>query len=204
MNKILITFLCFFFTPIVSIGHASEVDQGNPYAMVKQVANQTFVRIKSERKKIESNPLFLNKIVEEELFPYFDYRFSAFKVLGKDLRKYSKDKINAYAEAFKAYSISMFSNALQYYNDQTVKFEAGEDYADKRYVTVRAYIKDPHTSTKLFFLVRKHKKSGQWRLYDITVEGISLLSSLKSQFESKFRKEGLNGVMNEMLKHNRE
>lgn len=198
MYRIIITLISIFLLFNSAWGLAAEVDSSNPYSMVEQVARNTFSRLTSEREQIKQDPLLINKVVEQELIPYLDYRFAALKILGKYYRQYPLDKINQYTEVFKTYSASVFANALHYYQDQAVEFEPAREFNNQKQTTVRLNINQGSNSINLAFVVRKDTKTEQWRVYDVVAEGISMLSSLQSQFEPILRKEGIEAVMKTM------
>lgn len=200
MYRIIITLISIFLLFNSAWGLAAEVDSSNPYSMVEQVARNTFSRLTSEREQIKQDPLLINQVVEQELIPYLDYRFAALKILGKYYRQYPLDKINQYTEVFKTYSASVFANALHYYQDQAVEFEPAREFNNQKQTTVRLNINQGSNSINLAFVVRKDTKTEQWRVYDVVAEGISMLSSLQSQFEPILRKEGIEAVMKTMRK----
>jgi phospholipid transport system substrate-binding protein len=171
----------------------------NPYVMLEEVATKTFSRIKKERQDIEADPELLRKVMEEELLPYVDYNFSALKVLGKHYKKVPREKIPEYISVFRSYLITTYALAMGYYNGQEVVFQPVRDVTDERTVTVRAVVKEPgRPDINLSFKLRKNKKTNVWKAYDMVAEGISLLSSKQSEFESILRKDGLQKVIDMM------
>ncbi|MFD3316843.1 phospholipid-binding protein MlaC [Alteromonas macleodii] len=200
MFRIITAILTLLLSSVLANSHASELVLDNPYEMVQQVANQTFSRIKNQKSEIEQNPLILDEIVMQELLPHIDYNFAAFKVLGKYFKDYSKEELNLYLEAFKDYSVDVVSNALKYYKDQDVVFEPRKDIKNEKFATVRIQIIENGNTTNLTFQVRKNTILKRWLVYDISAEGVSMVSSLQSQFAPILRKEGLAAVVKEMSK----
>jgi phospholipid transport system substrate-binding protein len=181
---------------------AEKVDQQNPYKMVQQAGSKTFDRIKAEQANIANNPEILRAIMEEELMPYIDYKFSAFKVLGKYTTKLSREELLEFVSVFREYLITSYAVAMGYYDDQLVEFAPEMDFSRDSDVTVRAVIKDDgRPDIKVAFKVRKDRKSNEWQAYDMVAEGISLLSSKRSEFESILREDdGVNKVIAQMRK----
>jgi phospholipid transport system substrate-binding protein len=176
-----------------------KVPQDDPYAMIEQAASKTFARMKSEQAKIANDPENLRTIMDEELMPYIDYRFSAFKVLGKYTRQVDKKELLEFVSVFREYLITSYAVAMGYYDDQVVEFDPVRDFSNRTDVTVRAVIKDDvRPDIKVAFKVRKDTRSGDWQAYDMIAEGISLLSSKQTEFESILRKEGINKVIESM------
>jgi phospholipid transport system substrate-binding protein len=193
-------------TPLTVSSNVSAelVEVENPYELVHEVGLITFDRIKRERDDIEKNPELLRAVIEEELLPYIDYRFSALKVLGKNLKSVPREKVPEFIQVFREYLITTYALALTYYDDQEVVFEPVKKITNQRVVTVRAVIKDEgRPDIKLAFKVRKSKKTNKWKAYDMIAEGISLLSSKQSELESIIRKEGIEKVI-ELLREKNE
>ncbi|WP_420492356.1 ABC transporter substrate-binding protein [Brumicola nitratireducens] len=176
-------------------------EQSDPYVMINEVAMLTFDRIKREKSQIKSNPELLRTVMEEELLPYIDYRFSAFKVLGKYANKVPREKLLEFVSVFREYLITSYAVALGYYDDQQVEFAPAMEFDGRSDVTVRAVIKDgDRPDIKVAFKVRKDRQSDQWQVYDMVAEGISLLSSKRTEFESILRQDGIDKVIELMRK----
>lgn len=180
---------------LLSANVNAQVDASDPYVLVHSVAAKTFDRIKNEQENIKQDPEKLRLIMEEELLPYIDYRFSAFMVLGKHFKSVPKEHLDEYVQVFREYLITSYAIAMGYYDDQTVEFEPAGNSDDKKTVTVRAVVKDDNRpDIKIAFKVRK-SRSDDWKAYDMVAEGISLLSSKRSEFESILRQDGIEKVI---------
>ena len=90
--------LCLLFTnPAIAFDNAKAasssidstnlvVDKKDPYLMIEKVAGKTFKRFAQEQQAIQADPNIIKNIVREELMPYVNYKYSAFKVIGKHLK----------------------------------------------------------------------------------------------------------------------
>lgn len=172
-----------------------KVPRDDPYKMVEVAASLTFARIKDEQANIKNDPEVLRTIMDEELMPYIDAQFSAFKVLGKYARSLKPIELQEFVTVFRQYLITSYAVAMGYYDDQVVEFEPAKVYSDRKDVTVRAVIlDDSRPDIKVAFKVRKDR-DGTWQAYDMVAEGISLISSKQSEFESILRKDGIAKVI---------
>ncbi|RDV28115.1 ABC transporter substrate-binding protein [Alteromonas aestuariivivens] len=175
---------------------AQDVNEQNPYELVEDVAMKTFDRIKANQEQIKNNPELLRTVMEEELLPHIDYQFAAFMVLGKHFKSVPKEKLAEYVQVFRDYLITSYAVAMGYYDNQTVVFEPESEFDDKKSVTVRAVVQDPvRPEIKIAFKVRKDNRTNQWKAYDMVAEGISVLNSKRSEFESILRQEGIDAVI---------
>ncbi|MEW9799041.1 phospholipid-binding protein MlaC [Alteromonas lipolytica] len=194
--KTLKVFIGLFLFAVSGLASADEINSENPYELVHDVAMKTFDRIKANQDAIKQDPEMLRTIMEEELVPHIDYQFAAFMVLGKHFKSVPKDKLAEYVTVFRQYLITTYASAMGYYDNQTVVFEPEAEFEDKRSVTVRAIVKDPtRPEIKIAFKVRKDNRTEQWKAYDMVAEGISMLNSKRSEFESILRQDGIDAVI---------
>ncbi|WP_417874141.1 MlaC/ttg2D family ABC transporter substrate-binding protein [Alteromonas naphthalenivorans] len=181
---------------LVGTAQAQEINEQNPYELVKGVASKTFDRIKANQEAVKADPEMLRTIMEEELVPHIDYKFAAFMVLGKHFKSVPQEKMGEYITVFRQYLITSYAVAMGYYNNQTVQFEPESSFDDKKSVTVRAVVQDPkRPEIKIAFKVRKDSKTNEWKAYDMVAEGISMLNSKRSEFESILRQDGIDAVI---------
>ena len=176
------------------------VDQSNPYKMVQGAAEQTFKRFAAEQQAIRENPNLLKDIVREELMPYINHRYSAFKVIGKHLKKTTDAERRAFVPVFREYLVSSYAQVFTLYDNQAVEFTPEKSYEGKRIVAVNTRIIMPgRANINVAFKVRLNKKTKEWQAFDMVAEGISLLDSKQAELGSIIRQKGLPYVT-ELLK----
>lgn len=199
MKKIFLLVMTFLFSSYVS---AQEIDRTQPYAMMKQVAEESFDRLKSEQANIKQDPELLKVIVEEELMPYINAKYAALKLLGPNLKGAERADVGVFIEAFRGYLVTSYAQVLTQYTDQTIEFGPEPTVkANSRITSVKVDIIDsPRPNIKLEFKLRKDKKTGEWKAFDMVAEGISLLSSKQSEWNSKIRQQGILAVAEELEK----
>lgn len=181
---------------------AVEVDKTQPYSMMKQVAEVTFERLKNEQPQIKQDPNLLKTIVEEELMPYVNDRYAALKLLGPNLKGAKREDVGEFITAFRAYLVTSYAQVLTQYTDQQIEF-GPEPKLDpsKRITSIKVDIIDaPRPNIKLEFKLRKDKKTGEWLAFDMVAEGISLLSSKQSEWNTQIRQDGILAVAKDLEK----
>ncbi|PMH42596.1 toluene tolerance protein [Vibrio sp. 10N.286.49.B3] len=178
----------------------SAVDATDPNKMMKQVAELAFDRLKSEQESIKSDPERLKLIVEEELMPYVNYRYAALKLLGSNVKGAKREDVGVFFTAFRNYLVTSYAQVLTQYTNQKIEFPATRNVSDEQTITgVKVAIIDaPRANINLEFKLRKDKKSGEWKAFDMSAEGISLLSSKQSEWNTKIRQEGVLSVAKEL------
>ena len=101
------------FTIIISVFtgavQAQDIDKTKPYEMMAQVSEMTFARLKAEQAAIQSDPNVLKTVVDEELMPYVNVRYAAYKLLGTHLKKTSPEERAEFVTAFRDYLVSSYA-----------------------------------------------------------------------------------------------
>lgn len=197
-------FINLIFALLLLAGFSSKVnaavDKKNPYQMIEQVAEITFARFSNERAAIEKDPNLLKNIVREELIPYVNYKYSAYKVIGSNLKKTSKEERDAFVPVFLDYLVTSYAQVFTLYNGQEVQFEREKNIKGKSIVAIRTVIVEANRPPiNLAFKVRLNKKTKEWKAFDMVAEGVSLLDAKQAELNSLIRTKGLPHVT-EMLK----
>ena len=176
------------------------VDKKNPYLMIKTVAGKTFKRFADEQQAIQKNPNILKKIVREELMPYINYKYSAFKVIGKHLKKTTAEERKNFVPVFREYLVTSYAQVFTLYDNQPVEFAPSKNFSDKKIVAVNSrVIMQGRNDIDVSFKVRKNRKTKEWKAFDMVAEGVSLLDSKQAELGSIIRQKGLPYVT-ELLK----
>ncbi len=171
---------------------STNVAKKDPYEMIKTVANITFKRFANEQNEIRKDPNILKTIVREELIPYINYQYAAFKVIGSNFKKTTKEERAEFVPVFRDYLISSYAQVFTLYNHQEVQFSPAKDFSDEKVVAVKTTVIEPgRDPIDISFRVRKSNKTGDWKAYDMVAEGVSLLDSKQAELSSLIRQKGL-------------
>ncbi|TFF79889.1 phospholipid-binding protein MlaC [Aeromonas taiwanensis] len=187
---------------LFSLVAQAEINSSDPYALVDQAAQQTFARLKSDQAQVKSNPNHLRVIIREELLPYVDNRFAAYKVLGNQIKQTTPAQRDAFVEVFTEYMVSSYADALAHFDKQTVQVQPGK-VADSNITAVNVSVKEAgKPDIFLEFKLRKNNKTGEWKAFDMVAEGISLLSAKQNELGGLIRQNGIDAVIAQLREHN--
>ncbi|KLV06377.1 MULTISPECIES: phospholipid-binding protein MlaC [Photobacterium] len=190
--------LKYAFFLLVSLPMVSQaaVDLKDPYRMIDQVSQKTFSRLKSEQNQIQRNPELLRRVVREELLPYVNTRYAAYKVLGPHLKQTSPSQRDSFVSAFSDYLVASYAQVLTQYTNQDIQVESAKSVpANRNIVSVRVDILDTkRPPIRLDFKLRKNNKTGEWQGYDMVAEGVSMISTKQSEWSGQLRSEGVEAV----------
>jgi len=168
------------------------VDKKDPYLMIKKVAGKTFNRFANERQAIQSDPNILKNIVREELMPYINYKYSAFKVIGKHLKNTTDKERKEFVPVFREYLVTSYAQVFTLYDNQPVEFAPAKNFTDKKIVAVDTrVIMSGRDNIDVSFKVRRNRKTNDWKAFDMVAEGVSLLDSKQAELSGVIRQKGL-------------
>ena len=177
---------------------AAEQD---PYDVVNTAAGKLFPRINDSRAKLKADPHYKRTIIREELMPYVDSRFAAFRVIGTNLKSTTPEQRARFVDAFTDYIVATYADALLKYDKQTMEVDPKKP-VDGKLADIGVKIKETgKDDMNLVFKLRKNPKTREWKCYDMVAEGISLLSSKHNELSGKIRDEGIDKVSAELEKH---
>jgi phospholipid transport system substrate-binding protein len=194
-----IVILTLLFSTSFKVSAVETAEEVSPYLVLKNVGTQLFSRISANQQSIKKFPLLMRDIVDEELMPSIDYRYASYRVLGKHLKNTTKQQRADFVIAMRQYLIRTYASALTQYKNQQVIFESDKPTKGKKIVAVKTEIVELNSPTiHVVFKMRQNKKTGQWKAFDMVVEGISLLSTKQAELSNKIARLGVDQVTIEL------
>ncbi|MBQ1783685.1 MAG: ABC transporter substrate-binding protein [Gammaproteobacteria bacterium] len=176
-----------------------------PLVLVTEVAGTTFDRIRAEEPQWRANPEVLRALVEDELLPYVDVRYAAFKVMGTSLPQISKEQRDAFVDAFRGHLVATYASLFTKYRGQQATFPANQPPADGDMATIRVVVTEPgKPNINLEFRLRRNSRTGEWRAFDMVAEGVSMLSGKEAELGGLIRQKGIEEVTRQLDAQNKQ
>lgn len=176
--------------------------QNSPVPMLKSTADSIVKVLQSNQSKLKQDKSIIYNAVSQYLLPNVDVYGMSRSVLGrKAWRDASKSQRRAFADQFTQLVIRTYASPLAEYNQETIKFLPLRGGYNKRFISVKSLIirQAGNTIPLTYSLVNK---KGRWKIYDINVEGVSLLQSYRSQFSEQLRRVSMDDLIKQMKTHN--
>lgn len=184
---------------VLANGMAAEI---GPEKLIKQTADQVLAEIKSNSAKYKEDPAQLYAMVDEVVLPHFDFSAMTDLALGKYENKIDASQKPLITSEFRTLLVRTYGKALLEYNDQVIVYKPMEGSVDDGDVLVRTEIEQPGGfPIPLNYRLKLGDKG--WKVYDITVDDISLVTNYRSSFSRQIRKKGVDGLI-ELLKSRNE
>ncbi|KTC80018.1 MlaC/ttg2D family ABC transporter substrate-binding protein [Legionella cherrii] len=195
--RIIKTFLLVVSVILSPVMHAS---QNSPIPMLEQTANNIIATLKENKSSLKNNPDVIYKAVETNLLPIVDVTGMSRSVLGRQAWSKATDtQRTQFSKAFTRLVIRTYSSPLAQYSDESVQFLPLRGSLNSRFLRVNSIIvrAEGQNIPLSYSLVAKN---GQWKIYDISVEGVSLLQSFRSQFAAALQNSSIDEVIKLMEK----
>jgi phospholipid transport system substrate-binding protein len=171
--------------------------------VVKSTANQVLAKLRSEREMLRQKPTALYQLVNELIIPHFDFRRMSQWVLGRYWRTASDTQRSAFVGEFRTLLVRTYATALLEYSDQKIRYLPVQAPAGAKTVTVKTQVDRPGGSP-IPINYRMHDKDGDWKVFDVAVDGVSLVSTYRSTFGSQIRQDGLDALIKVLSARNKE
>ena len=174
--------------------------EASPEALVRNTTDKVLEVLRKEREAINNDPARIYGIVDEYIIPHFDFELMSKRVLGKFWPRASGDQQSKFVREFQTLLVHTYAAALREYSDQKVEFLASRA-GEGGQVTVRTQIVQSG-GPPIPINYEMYKPNGDWKVYDISIDGVSLVINYRSTFASEIRSNGLDALIDRLVEHN--
>ena len=175
--------------------------QSSPVPMLQDTATQIISTLKQNKSSLKNNHQIIYHAVERYLLPNVDVNGMSRSVLGRQAwSKASAADKQEFTQVFTQLVIRTYASPLAEYTDETVKFLPLRGGVDTQFTRVNSVIirSNGQNIPLSYSLV---SKNNTWKIYDLSVEGVSLLQSFRSQFGQILQKSSMQDLIAQMRKN---
>jgi phospholipid transport system substrate-binding protein len=195
-KKWIFTFITIIFSTVAFAGPA-------PDEVIRKTSDDVISALKSDKYIQNGNKKKLYQLAEEKIFPSFDFERISRLVLGKAWRKATDLQKEQFKSEFRSLLLRTYSIALSKYKDQGIEIKPMRMKPSDEIVTVKTeIIQDGAQPIKVNYALAKDGDS--WLVFDIIIEGVSLVTNYRSQFSSVIRKDGMDSLNKKLAKKNKD
>ncbi|QID19507.1 ABC transporter substrate-binding protein [Nitrogeniibacter mangrovi] len=187
--------VCLLLVPL----HAGAV--GSPDALVQNVTNDVLAVLREDRGLKTDGHRKAIRIIEQKIAPHFDFQRMTRLAVGRGWRDASPTQRKQLTQAFRTLLVRTYANALTRYRDQTVHFDPPAAPRQGDEVVVRSEIRQPGAQP-IDLDYRLAENGGQWKVFDVSVAGVSLVTTYRSSFASELARGGTDGLIQALRKRN--
>jgi len=171
--------------------------------LVIDISNQVTRALNKEPDLTERDPASMYKLLNRIVVPHFDFDATAKLVLGRYWRDMNPQQQQRFVQEFSTHLVRFYAASLVKFKDQTIDFKPlrAPDAADD--VAVHTEVQQGD-GPPISIDYRMHLKGGDWKVYDVAIDGISLVASNRSSYAAEIRKGGIDTLTARLARINRE
>lgn len=200
-NKIIIGMVALVIGWLSFASMAQAGVQSDPIDLLKYISNNMIRELKANQATLKTKPGIVYKLANRYVVPYADLDEMSKRVLPPAVwRGASASQKAQFKKEFTRLVIRTYASALTSYKDQEAKFYPLRGKAGNN-VQIRGEIIGSESNIQVSY--RLLKSGGKWKLYDLSVEGVSLISSFRSQFAGILANGNMSTLLKRLSKHNK-
>jgi len=172
-----------------------------PDEMVRKVTADVLDSIKSDRQLQAGDRRKALELAEQKILPHVDFREAARLATGKAWQSATPEQQEKIVNEFRSMLVRIYSNAISVYRGQTMNVMPVRMAPGATEVTVRnQYMRSGQPPVPVEYAMKK--KPEGWMIYDITVEGVSLVLTYRAEFDQITKTAGVDGLIKRMHEKN--
>jgi phospholipid transport system substrate-binding protein len=185
----------------LTLAFTAQAQEIAPDQLVQKITADVLAAIKSDKQLAAGDRQKALKLAEEKVLPYIDFEEATRLAVGRAWPQATPEQKKRLVSEFRNMLVRTYSNAIEAYQGQTLKVlpSRGEPKAEE--ATVRTqFVRAGGQPLPIEFQMRKTEKG--WKVYDIAVEGVSLVITYRSEFDAVVKQAGIDGLIKRLAQKN--
>ena len=173
-----------------------------PDELVKRTAEDVLAVVKNDKDIQAGDQRKIFALAEEKIVPNFNFDKVSRMVLGKNWTKATPDQKTAFQAEFRSLLIRTYATALSKYKNQVIEYKPFRKASESNVASVKTLIVQPG-GQPIAVDYTLEKQGDAWKVYDIVIEGVSLVTNYRGQFSQEIRTNGLDSLIKKLGDKNR-
>jgi phospholipid transport system substrate-binding protein len=177
---------------------AQASNASTPEAVVQQIVHDLNTQIADHRAELQNNKPKLIALINQIFLPHFDTDWASILVLGMHAREATPDQRARFAKAFYGSLTDRYAEGLLNYSKGSVKVLPFQGDLNDKYTVVKTQVVTDDKKQIAVNYVFHKTADGQWKAYDVIIEGISYITNYRNQVDAQIKKEGLDKLIQDL------
>jgi phospholipid transport system substrate-binding protein len=197
------TACCLVFALLVPLAQAQTQALG-PDALVKAITDEVAAAIKKDKAIQAGDAAKAVELIEAKIVPHFNFTRMARIAMARNWRAATPDQQKEIASEFKTLLVRTYSTALVNYKEQKIDYKPLRAKPEDDEVTVKSEVKPSGSTQPVEIDYEMEKTPNGWKVYDVKVGGVSLVTTYRDTFATEIREHGIDGLIKSLAAKNRE
>lgn len=175
----------------------------DPDVLIKDTVHEVLDIVRSDQEMRSGNQKKLLQLVDAKVLPHFNFERMTKLAVGKSWRTATPEQKTALVAEFRTLLVRTYTKAFTSYRDQIVEVKPANMKAEDTEVTIKTEIIKPGGQQPVLVNYDMEKTDNGWKVYDLTVEGVSLVTSYRGTFADQIKQVGIDGLIATLVEKNR-
>ena len=173
-----------------------------PDALVRKSIDEVIGLIKADKELQGGNQKRLLELVEAKVLPHFDFVRMTRLAVGRSWAQASEAQKEALTREFRTLLVRTYSTSLTQFRDQTIDVKPARYAATDKDTVVRTVVNQPG-GQPIPIDYGMQRSDSEWKVYDVVVDGVSLVTTYRGSFNEQIQKSGVDGLVKTLADRNR-
>lgn len=175
----------------------------DPQAMIRETGERILGELAERKPELEADPSLIYPLVQETILPHFDFRRMSQSAMGPFWRRATDDQKSRITIEFRQLLVRTYASALLAYTDEKVEYLPVQIPDGKTEVTIPTRLSSNNAPPIPVSYRLRLDDQQAWKVYDVVIDGVSLITNYRSQFRAAVRRQGIDGLIATLASKNR-
>ncbi|KOR28649.1 hypothetical protein TI03_04240 [Achromatium sp. WMS1] len=171
--------------------------------LVKSTTDRLLSELQRRRSEINTNPQAVFDLADRIAVPHFDFELITRYAMGRHWQRASARQRTELVTEFRTLLVCTYAKALRSYSGQQIVLLPTRKSRREDRVLVRSQVKMPSRNAIISIDYRMYAKNGHWKVYDVIIDGVSLVKNYRNEFSQEVRRNGVSGLIRKLQDRNR-
>lgn len=192
-----------FLGVLLAVSAWAQAQDIAPDALAKKVTEEVIAIIKSDKDIQAGNTKKVLDLVEAKVLPHFDFTRMTRLAVGAPWRQATSAQQQTLTNEFRTLLVHTYTSAFTQYRDQVIEYRPLKLQPGDSEVVVRSLIKQTTGADPIDVNYSMEKTDQGWKVYDVTIAGVSLVQNYRSSFSAEIQKGGIDGLISTLAAKNK-
>lgn len=186
----------------LAAGATAFAQEVAPDALARKSIDEVLAVIRADKELQNGNPKKLHALVEEKILPHFDFTRMTRLAVGRNWAQASDAQKEALTREFQTLLVRTYSTSISQYRNQTIDVKPAKIASGDKDTVVKTVVNQPGGQPIPIDYAMERTDKG-WKVYDVMVDGVSLVTTYRSSFNDQIQKSGIDGLVKTLADRNR-
>src|SRR5262245_36061045 len=181
---------------------ACAAEMQAPDALARSVTDEVLKILRTDKDLAAGNPKKVAELIETKVAPHFEFTSMTKLAMGRNWKQATPEQAKALSQEFRTLLVRTYTTAFTQYKDQTIEYRPVKLAPGESDVVVKSFIKQS-SGQPVSVDYRMEKTDLGWKVYDVKIEGISLVENYRNTFNSEVQRGGIDGLIKSLSDKNK-